>query len=340
MSPLPTAVWEEISIDFASVSGETLLVVVDDYSRYPLVEPVKSTAASSVIPKLDKIFALFGVPSVVKSDNGPPFNGEEFTRFSKVLGFRHRKVTPYWSRSNGEVERFIRTLRKAVRAAKTEGKNWRKELENFLRIYRTTPHVTTAAAPAEVFLGRTVRDKLPSMPVSPSEDSELRKTDMTQKAKMKHHADMKQYVRPSDLQVGDHVLVKQPFNMAKGNPFEPTPMVITGKKGTMITATDKDNGRSVTRNSSHFKPWSGGIKQSHMPTDSDYMSGIEPNEEAIIPDNIVSVPDFVNDSYSDPTPPSVIHTPPKPLPATPVVPVRRSGRTIQPPKWTKDYIMK
>ena len=50
---------------------------------------------STVIPKLDRIFAAYGVPKVVKSDNGPPFNGGEFAQFAKYLGFKHRKVTMY-----------------------------------------------------------------------------------------------------------------------------------------------------------------------------------------------------------------------------------------------------
>ena len=82
--------------------------MVDDYSRFPLVEPVSSTSASAVIPKLDQLFSTFGASRVVKSDNGPPFNGEEFTKFTHVLGFKHRKVTPRWPRADGEVERFVK----------------------------------------------------------------------------------------------------------------------------------------------------------------------------------------------------------------------------------------
>ncbi len=75
MSVLPDNPFDEVSIDFASVNGETLLLLVDDYSRFRFVELVSSTSASVVIPKLDKLFAMFGTPRVVKSDNGPPFNG-------------------------------------------------------------------------------------------------------------------------------------------------------------------------------------------------------------------------------------------------------------------------
>jgi hypothetical protein len=123
MSVLPDNPFDEVSVDFASVNGETLPLLVDDYSRFPFVEPVSSTSASAVIPKLDKLFATFGTPLVVRTDNGPPFSGDKFVKFSHVLGFKHRKVTPLWPRANGEVERFVKTLKKYIKAAKTEGTN-------------------------------------------------------------------------------------------------------------------------------------------------------------------------------------------------------------------------
>ena len=52
---------------------------------------------------------------MLRSDNGPPFNSREFNDFSKHLGFAHRKVTPYWPRANGEVERFMRKIHKLSR---------------------------------------------------------------------------------------------------------------------------------------------------------------------------------------------------------------------------------
>ena len=43
MSTLPDQAWEEISVDFAELStGDYLLVVSDDYSRYPIVEVIRS----------------------------------------------------------------------------------------------------------------------------------------------------------------------------------------------------------------------------------------------------------------------------------------------------------
>ena len=105
--------------------GPYCFAVVDDYSRYPVVEFLTSTSASATIAKLDKIFSLFGIPEEIKSDNGPPFQGEEFTEYAKSVGFRHRKFTPLHPEANGQAERFVRTLKKAVDTFVAEGKNWK-----------------------------------------------------------------------------------------------------------------------------------------------------------------------------------------------------------------------
>ena len=203
--------------------------------------------------KLDKIFATFRTPNVAKSDNGPPFNGQDFAKFADVLGFKHRKVTPLWPRANGEVERFIKTIKKCVKAAKSEGKSWRKEMQAFLRNYRTTPHSTTGVAPSTLFLKRAVRNKLPQSTCADPVAEIVRKRDVEQKWKMKYYADRKRYVKPCDLEVGEPVLVKRPFTASKANsPYESRPMTIVARKGSMITARTSE-GQNVTRNSSFFK---------------------------------------------------------------------------------------
>ncbi|XP_044163824.1 uncharacterized protein K02A2.6-like [Acropora millepora] len=100
MSPLPASPWREVSVDFKQLSScEYLLVITDDYSRYPVVELVRSTSASTVIPQLDKTFSTFGIPEIVRSDNGPPFNGREFREFAQTLGFKHMKSHPVMAKS-------------------------------------------------------------------------------------------------------------------------------------------------------------------------------------------------------------------------------------------------
>ncbi|XP_033113070.1 uncharacterized protein K02A2.6-like [Anneissia japonica] len=157
MSTLPSdGPWTELSIDFSGPfpNGYYLMVVTDDYTRYPVTETITSASAKTVIPKLANILSMFGIPKVIRSDNGPPFHSEEFKGFSQYMGFRHRKITPLWPRAIGEAERFMRTLKKAIATAIENGLPWEQGLSRFLMNYRVTPHTSKGKAPAELLFGR------------------------------------------------------------------------------------------------------------------------------------------------------------------------------------------
>jgi transposase InsO family protein len=201
MSELPRAAMVECSVDFAELpGGEYLLVVVDDYSRFPEVDPVSSTSAKCVIPKLDRIFSLLGIPEVVKTDNGPPFNSIKFKQFAEYLGFHHRRITPYWPRADGEVERFMRTLKKNLRTSAADGVPLKQGLYKFLRNYRATPHTSTAC------FGRSMRVRLPQL-VTQRDDKTFRDQDSVAKQRMK---DYNPFCGKPLVHVGDTVIVKTP----------------------------------------------------------------------------------------------------------------------------------
>ena len=61
------------------------MVLIDKYSKYPKVEIVNSMDAKSCKPKLDKIFATHGILDKMTSDNGPPFNGNDFAHHMNIL---------------------------------------------------------------------------------------------------------------------------------------------------------------------------------------------------------------------------------------------------------------
>lgn len=151
MTELPPGPWQNLSVDFCGPfpNGQYLLCLMDDYSRFCFAEPVASTAAKAVIglPVLDHILSSMGNIQELRSDNGPPFSSHEFAQFAKYYGFRHRRVTPLWPRGNGEIERFMRTITKSLRAAVVEGKCFKQHLHSFLRAYRSTPQSTTQKSP-------------------------------------------------------------------------------------------------------------------------------------------------------------------------------------------------
>lgn len=108
------------------------MVIVDSFSKFPVAEVVAFTAFPHVKRALDKVFAMMGLPEEVKSDNGPPFQGQEFREYLENQAIRHRKITPLWPQANGEVERLMSTINRTLRIAVDKGENPERALDQFL----------------------------------------------------------------------------------------------------------------------------------------------------------------------------------------------------------------
>ena len=159
MTETPSEAWERVAADFCGPfpTGELVLVVIDERSRYPEIEIVNSTSAESTETALEKIFATHGNPQVLKSDNGPPFNSHAFKDLCIQKGIQHRRITPRWPEANGLVENFMKSVGKATKTAHAEGKNWMTELYRYVANYRQTPHPATGKSPREVFILKCMR---------------------------------------------------------------------------------------------------------------------------------------------------------------------------------------
>ena len=214
-------------------------------------------------------------------------------------------------------------------------------MHQFLLDYRTTPHTTTGVPPATILFGRSLRTKLPHISETPQKDASVRQRNTAQKQKMKEYADKKAYVQPSKFKEGDAVLLKnpRPFN---STPYKPIPLIITRKKGTMITA--QRGQQQVTRNSSFFK------KSPHHPTREE--AGLEPPATSEDEENHLraetshtnNTPNL-NQSHNQPnsiqtsvknTDPVTSATHTNPVTSDP----RRSTRTTKLPKKFYDFVLK
>ncbi len=140
--------------------GTTFLVVVDACSKWPEVFSMTSTTAAQTVMVLRELFARTGVPEQLVSDNGPQFISEEFQIFLRNNGIKHVTSAPYHPATNGLAERFVQSLKNALRAMIHEKLTLNQKLHNFLFAYRNATHVTTNRIPAMLFLGRPLRSRL------------------------------------------------------------------------------------------------------------------------------------------------------------------------------------
>ena len=223
------------------------------------------------------MFATNGIPIVIKTDNGPPFSGDDFRRYCNALNIRHEFSTPYWPQANGEVERFNQPLEKVLQTAAIEGKVWRQELQRFLLQYRNTPHCTTKVAPSQLLFNRKVRGKLPEITsrIVINRHKEARRNEIKSQNYHTEYANQRRNAKESSITVGDTVLVKQQRRNKLTSRFNKTPYLVVERKGTQITAENSQKHR-VTRNISHFKRFNNStVRTDKSEMDSDSDNGVQ-----------------------------------------------------------------
>ena len=108
----PSPPWLRIHIDYAGPSlGHRFLAVIDAHSKWIEVIPMNSTTTIATVEKLRVLFAQFGIPEVLVSDNGTNFVSNEFEEFTRRNGIKHVTSVPAHPTSNGLVERPIKTFK-------------------------------------------------------------------------------------------------------------------------------------------------------------------------------------------------------------------------------------
>ena len=127
------------------------LIVIDAYSKWMEVVPVKSATSQATIDKLRSIFVTHGLPEMLVSDNGTAFASAEFQEFTSRNAIRHIFVSPYHPSSNGLAERAVQSFKSAWRKSSEGSTDTR--IAKFLFHQRLTPHTSTGNSPAELLMG-------------------------------------------------------------------------------------------------------------------------------------------------------------------------------------------
>ena len=153
----PTGIWQRIHIDFAGpFLGHMFFLVIDAYSKWLEIFVMPTTTSSKTIEVLRSLFARYGFPNQIVSDNGPQFIAEEFESFCKFSGIHCITGAPYHPSTNGAVERAVQTMKKSLKSTLNEPGSLQMKWSQFFMSYRTIPHATTGETLAELFLKRSL----------------------------------------------------------------------------------------------------------------------------------------------------------------------------------------
>ncbi|XP_055645153.1 uncharacterized protein K02A2.6-like [Toxorhynchites rutilus septentrionalis] len=243
--PLPEKPWVDIAIDFLGPlpTGEYILVVVDYFSRHVDLEIMRTITAGETIKRLTTLFNLWGVPRTITLDNAKQF-------------------------ANGEVERQNRSLLKRLKIADALYGYWKAEMQQYLEMYNNSPHSTTGKAPNELLQNRRLRSKFPDFQDLETSvgSSEYADKDATHKLQGKEREDARRRAKPSDVSVGDTVLMRNlhPTDKLSTN-FLREKFIVEQRQDSKVKVKSTETGRTYDRNVSHLKKVSDPSEKNEQP---------------------------------------------------------------------------
>lgn len=255
---VPKTAWETIALDFngpyAKFGGVYILVVVDYRSRYIIARPVKSTSFEQTKRVLDDIFEREGFPESMKSDNGPPFNGDDYSQFCNERGIKAIFSTPHFPQQNGMVENYMKIINKAMAVAVSTGSNYNEELQAAIQAHNAASHTVTKVAPEEIMRGRRIKRGLPLFNRNrpDHDDDALNERDREMKLKAKEREDIRRGARKCQLMPGDTVIVER-LTRTKGDSRFGTQRYTVMQQNNGNLVLSDDEGRTIKRHVSQTK---------------------------------------------------------------------------------------
>ena len=149
--------WSKVGVDICYMDDRILLVIVDYFSNFIEVCRLNTKTTVCIIRELQNVFARFGVPDQLMSDNEPQFCTEEFAKFTRKWNFDHITSSPRYPQSNGKVENAVKTIKKLFTKCKLGKENEFIALLN----WRNTPSEGMNTSPAQRLMDRRCKTTMP-----------------------------------------------------------------------------------------------------------------------------------------------------------------------------------
>ena len=92
--PTPEVQWHTVAMDLFETKNSKYLLIVDYYSRFPVLCKLGSTTSRVLVQEMKAVFAKLGVPNIIVSEGGPQYTSAEFRDFTKHWQIEHRVSSP------------------------------------------------------------------------------------------------------------------------------------------------------------------------------------------------------------------------------------------------------
>lgn len=161
--------------------------------------------------KLEEFFSYFGLPAVIISDNGPPFNLFQFSKFASEKNIKSLKGPIYHPQSNGLAERGVQTIKQYFKKFILDNKLTKEtsfqKIQRFRRSYNNVPSTVTGKSPNEILLNYVPRTEINIL--NPLVIQEKRK--LADKKKYEKNTVNKPIANSKEFSGGEEILYRNHF---------------------------------------------------------------------------------------------------------------------------------
>lgn len=164
LHPIPkvNAIFHTIHMDhlgpfIKSKRGNTYIFgIIDGFSKFIFVRAVKNTKTKTTVKVFEEIFATFGSPKVIISDQGTSFTSKEFKTFVSSIGAKHVLNAVATPRANGQIERYNRTILNSLSAMNhgLDERDWDAKVPKLQWSLNNTVNRSTGKSQAEIVFGQ------------------------------------------------------------------------------------------------------------------------------------------------------------------------------------------
>ena len=235
--------------DILHFEGVNYIALVDRFSGFLWVKPLKSLHTQTIVDIFYNIWLLDGTPFYLRTDNATTFSSVEFQNFVEAMSVTHVTSSPYMPSSNGRAEIAVAQAKNLLR--KTQAST--HDLQVHVALYNATPLATSAYSPFQLKNNRPFRFNLffnPEFSSLPNEGDDRLDDLANRRAQRQLAYDAKNIHRQAQppLTPGTQVLVQSPLSglfQDKG--------VISARHPTGSFDIFMDDGTTIRRNPQYLR---------------------------------------------------------------------------------------
>ena len=157
---VPDYPFQHVCMDYFQLNQKSYGILVDRFSNFPII--YQGDSAADVCQVLSRVSEDYGIPETVTTDGAQCYVAVKVKRMMEIYGISHRISSVANPHANCRAELGVKTMKRLIRNNVTlNGDFSYPEFSRAILQYRNTRDRDTGYSPAEMLMGRQLRDFIP-----------------------------------------------------------------------------------------------------------------------------------------------------------------------------------